>query len=134
MEQSEKLKQTIALLRSKLAAERKYYIRNREAWVFEHPEEWQIIDKAIKAVAFYYHGEIVRSKHDTANFMNGLDTDEDYGADGGVEAIHLSIAELPRLFKEAEDGTEITKSILQSELDLIKEATTEVEGASYGEQ
>lgn len=134
MEQSQKLKQTIANLRSKLKAEREYYIRERAFHANDHPAEWLIIDKAIKAVAFYYHGEIVRSKHDTANFMNGLDSDDDYGADGGVEAIHMSIAELPRLFKESIGGEEIAVNILLAELDLLKEATAEVEGASYGEQ
>ena len=88
---TERLKQATQVLRSRLADERGYYMRQKKRFEVYYPNEWKILSSGIVAIANYYHGEIVRAKHDFADWMNGHEVHGTYGDLGSVDDFHSTI-------------------------------------------
>jgi len=88
---TERLKQATQVLRSRLADERGYYMRQKKRFEVYYPNEWKILSGGIIAIANYYHGEIVRAKHDLADWMNGHEVHGTYGDLGSVDDFHSTI-------------------------------------------
>ncbi len=98
---TERLQQTITVLRSRLADERGVYTRYKKELELYYPKEWAIAGPAIVAVAQYYHGEIVRAKHDLADWMQGHEVHGTYGDSDCVEMVHDTLKELGPLLDAA---------------------------------
>lgn len=98
---TERLQKTIHVLRSRLADERGIYTRYKNQLELYYPKEWAIVGPAIVAVAQYYHGEIVRAKHDLADWMNGHEVHGTYGDLDAVDMLHETIGELQPLLDAA---------------------------------
>lgn len=122
---TERLQQTIQVLRSKLAEERKVYHVSRERLEVYYPNEWKLVAEAIKTVALYWHGEIVRAKHDLADWMNGHEVRGTYGGLESVTELHeIVLKDLPDLLDAAGKAKERYNSQQIDPLDA---------GASKGE-
>lgn len=150
----ERLQQTIQALRSRLADERGVYLFYKKKLEVFYPEEWKIVGPAIVAVAQYYHGEIVRAKHDLADWMNGHEMHGTYGDSDAVEEIHTTLKELLPLLENVtstgsrytemsgdplEAGTakmdeENAKGEAGAALDMIKDMHKALEEIAYGER
>lgn len=98
---TERLQKATQVLRSKLADERGVYYRNQKKFEVYHPNEWKVVSEAIKTIALYYHGEIVRAKHDLADWMNGHEVHGTYGDNEAVPEIHTTIDELLPMIEDA---------------------------------
>ena len=98
---TERLQKTLLVLRSKLADERGFYLRNKSKFELYYPNEWKIVHASIVAVAQYYHGEIVRAKHDLADWMNGHEVHGTYADLDAVDMIHEMCGELGTLLEDA---------------------------------
>lgn len=150
----ERLQQTIVVLRSRLADERGVYTHYKKKLEVFYPEEWKVVGPAIVAVAQYYHGEIVRAKHDLADWMNGHEMHGTYGDSDAVEMLHDTLKELLPLLENVttasdryneqsgdplEAGTaQMDKDNATGEagaaLDLIKDMQKALEETAYGER
>lgn len=150
------LKQTLTNLRSRLADEREYYMAKKKQLELYYPNEWKIVSPAIVAVANYLHGEIVRAKHDVADWMNGHEVQSGYGKSDAVEEIHKTINELPEMLELASKASvehnnhvndpmglstgagandyQAAMSDVEGALVFIKDLTTGLEEISYGER
>lgn len=122
---TERYKEITQILRSKLAEERNYYMRTK-AKLSLLPEEWNIVHEAIVAIANYYNGEIVRAKHDLADYMVGHEIHGNYADLDILPEIHECINQLPDLIPEHEE--------LVAALDMIQTLTASVEEKSYAER
>lgn len=98
---TERLQQAITVLRSRLADERGVYVRNKNRFEVYYPNEWKVVGPAIVAIANYYHSEIVRAKHDLADWMNGHEVHGTYGDLDAVEMVHDTLEELQPLLDAA---------------------------------
>ena len=101
---TERLQKAIISLRSRLADERGVYTRYQNKLQLLYPTEWKIVAPAIVAIANYYYGEIVRAKHDLADWMNGHEVHGTYADSDAVELIHDCCAELVRALEVAADA------------------------------
>lgn len=154
MSYAESRKQILHNLRSKLIAERKFYARYKGELEVYHPNEWAIVSEVIKTIASYFHSEIVRCKHDTANWMNGFDVSDDYGDELAVEMIHGYVSELPGLLDTSGNAAQKyervkadpivaasakmehdkTVKLIEASIEEIKKAAKRLEDVSYGER
>lgn len=154
MSYAEEAKKILKTLRSKMQEERKIYAYFQDQLAVYYPNEWKIVAEAIKAVALYYHGEIVRCKHDLADWMNGHDVAGEYGTSQRVKKLHDHLQELPALLEiagKAKQMYEQQKSDpvaaasanityehhlgqAEAKLRAIEEATKMVERKSYAQR
>ncbi len=151
---TERLQQTIIVLRSSLADERGVYTRWKNRLEVYYPNEWKIVSPAIVAVAQYYHGEIVRAKHDLADWMNGHEVHGTYGDSDAVGMIHDTLEELLPLLEAASKAAttynkqktdpmdaatgkmdyESALGEVNAALDLIKDMQKALEDIAYAER
>jgi hypothetical protein len=122
---TEWFQQTIQTLRSSIEAERGYYTKTK-AKLELLPEEWNIVHEGIVAVANYYNGEIVRVKHDLADFMSGHEIHGTYGDLDIVKELHTTVDQIPDLMGEHDE--------LVAALEMIEALTTGIEERSYAER
>lgn len=85
---AEHLKTTAQTLRSKIADERDLYMRRKAQFEVYYPNEWKEISEGIVLIANYFNGEIVRAKHDLADWMNGHEVKGTYGTLDAVGEFH----------------------------------------------
>ena len=97
----ERLQTAVTSLRSSLANERTFYNTYKNKLELFYPGEWKIYSAAIVAVAQYYNGEIVRAKHDLADWMNGHEVHGTYADSDAVTEIHDLGPQLLELLEDA---------------------------------
>lgn len=151
---TERLQQTIQALRFSLANERKVYHNAREMLEVYYPNEWKVVADAVKDVALYYHGEIVRAKHDLADWIQGHEVHGTYGDRESVDEIHTLLKVLPELLdvagklkarydSERSDSINSSTAKLQYEnaerevqaaIDMIKDMAKDIEEHCYAER
>ena len=138
----ERLQQTITALRSRLANERKVYMDWSGKFSQHGASYWPNVSAAIKIIAFYYHGEIVRCKHDTADYMLGHEVHGTYGDAKAVEELHDAISELhinaASLDEEKEKGNTVVitelEDYIKDSAKFVDDLATALEEVTYAEK
>lgn len=125
MTPTEKLKSTIQILRSKISEERQLYYKTQNKFE-NNPIVRDKLLEGIKAVALYYNGEIVRVKHDLADWMNGHEVHGNYGFLSTIADLHDSIHEIPKLLGNEE--------YLKLELEIVQDLINDIEQKCYSER
>ncbi len=97
----ERLQAAIVSLRSSLNHERGVYATYENKLKLFYPTEWKIYAASIVAIAQYYNGEIVRAKHDLADWMNGHEVHGTYADTDVVTELHDLGPELIKLLEDA---------------------------------
>ncbi len=129
----ERLKAAITVLRSRLAAERETYLAWHKKFTHMGSAYWPEVSAAIKIIAFYYHGEIVRAKHDTADYILGHEVHGTYGDSNAVEEIHEAIASLyDNIVALESDGSAMDER--RDYAELITNIANALEEVTYAEK
>lgn len=128
MTQAEQLKQTLQTLQSKLVEERKLYNFYKNEMQLWYPRQWHIIEQSFMAIADYLKTERVRAKHETAQYMKGLDTIGGFGESPLVQAIHDKIKGIKVAVATDE------RAIAADRVKELIELTKQVEDISYGQR
>lgn len=107
---SSELEMLMASFRRKIAADKQLYGEYR-AWLYPwYTEPWQAVDGAITARARYYHGEVLRAKHNIAHYIRGEGTREGSArAAGWLGELEPQITQLHNAIAKMEEAKEKLK-------------------------
>lgn len=150
----ESRKQILHSLRSKQQGEKnRFHMLKTELEVF-HPKEWKILAEAITTIFIYYRTEMVRCKHDTANYMKGFDNNDVYGDSPVIPGMLDIIARARQQIKDVDVAAEKYRKVednpieaggarldyetevdtLKSTLEELQKTTKKMRGEYYGRQ
>lgn len=125
---SQRLAQTIQILRSRIAEERLLYGNMQRTLETDFPEAWAAVSQAIKDVAVYYSGEIARAKNDMADWMQGHKVVGTYADHDAVNAVHEYINDIRIMFPDPDEDE------MKAAVELIRDMLPAVEEARYARQ